>query len=245
MPMLIPPKPWSAPNIGGYLSNQSLIMRVRGSTMQINQLFAQHKQGKLSQVRNAFMHSHASCILYTSGLVGSNTDLGGRSHPSQALGSCILPAGRTIQATQAAVMPAVDRCTTRPVLGIPCVSTRAYRSPFPGKVQSYPRDTATDSCSCTPASAAYESVQVHQTQHHLIECLVLLFALPGAGQEFRPCNKDRVAELACIWCAVSICAVTGMGCLEGTCRVTIEFWGSVRYASLQVGSSFRTWCKQS
>ncbi len=48
--MLIPPKPWSAPNIGGYLSNQSLIMRVRGSTMQINQLFAQHRQGKLSQV---------------------------------------------------------------------------------------------------------------------------------------------------------------------------------------------------
>lgn len=48
--MLIPPKPWSAPNIGGYLSNQSLIMRVRGSTMQINQLFAQHREGKLSQV---------------------------------------------------------------------------------------------------------------------------------------------------------------------------------------------------
>ncbi|KAL3133849.1 hypothetical protein ABBQ32_008318 [Trebouxia sp. C0010 RCD-2024] len=53
MPMLIPPKPWSAPNIGGYLSNQSLIMRVRGSTMQINQLFSQHKQGKLSQVYEA------------------------------------------------------------------------------------------------------------------------------------------------------------------------------------------------
>ena len=77
--MLIPPKPWSAPNIGGYLSNQSLIMRVRGSTMQINQLFAQHKQGKLSQVRNAFMHS---CIVYTSGVVGSKTYLGGHRHHS-------------------------------------------------------------------------------------------------------------------------------------------------------------------
>ena len=58
MPMLIPPKPWSAPNIGGYLSNQSLIMRVRGSTMQINQLFTQHRQGKLSQVRTALPHMH-------------------------------------------------------------------------------------------------------------------------------------------------------------------------------------------
>ena len=55
--MLIPPKPWSAPNIGGYLSNQSLIMRVRGSTMQINQLFSQHKQGKLSQVCNPLQHA--------------------------------------------------------------------------------------------------------------------------------------------------------------------------------------------
>ena len=57
MPMLIPPKPWSAPNIGGYLSNQSLIMRVRGSTLQINQLFSQHRQGKLSQVNTLFMPS--------------------------------------------------------------------------------------------------------------------------------------------------------------------------------------------
>ena len=56
--MLIPPKPWSAPNIGGYLSNQSLIMRVRGSTMQINQLFTQHRQGKLSQVRTPLPHMH-------------------------------------------------------------------------------------------------------------------------------------------------------------------------------------------
>lgn len=48
--MVIPPKPWAAPNIGGHLSHQSLIMRVRGSTMQINQLFRQHREGGLSQV---------------------------------------------------------------------------------------------------------------------------------------------------------------------------------------------------
>jgi len=50
MPMLIPPKPWVAPNIGGHISHQSMMMRVRGSAAQVNQLFAQHKAGKLGQV---------------------------------------------------------------------------------------------------------------------------------------------------------------------------------------------------
>ena len=48
--MLIPPKPWVAPNIGGHISHQSMMMRVRGSAAQVNQLFAAHKDGKLEQV---------------------------------------------------------------------------------------------------------------------------------------------------------------------------------------------------
>ncbi len=50
MPMLIPPKPWVAPNIGGHISHQTMMMRVRGSAAQVNQLFAKHKDGKLEQV---------------------------------------------------------------------------------------------------------------------------------------------------------------------------------------------------
>ena len=50
MPMLIPPRPWIAPNNGGYLTHQALIMRIRGSGMQLDELFQQHKQGKLKQV---------------------------------------------------------------------------------------------------------------------------------------------------------------------------------------------------
>ena len=50
MPMLIPPRPWVAPNIGGHISNPALIMRMRGSKRQMQQLFRQHHAGKLSQV---------------------------------------------------------------------------------------------------------------------------------------------------------------------------------------------------
>lgn len=53
MPMLIPPKPWVAPNIGGHISHQSMMMRVRGSAAQVNQLFAAHKDGKLEQIYEA------------------------------------------------------------------------------------------------------------------------------------------------------------------------------------------------
>ncbi|DBB17271.1 TPA: hypothetical protein ACH3X3_014319 [Trebouxia sp. C0006] len=52
MPMLIPPKPWVAPNIGGHISHKTMMMRVRGSAAQVNQLFAKHREGKLEQVMN-------------------------------------------------------------------------------------------------------------------------------------------------------------------------------------------------
>ena len=48
--MLIPPRPWVAPRIGGHISNPALIMRVRGSKKQVDQLYAQHYAGKLTQV---------------------------------------------------------------------------------------------------------------------------------------------------------------------------------------------------
>ena len=71
MPMLIPPKPWVAPNIGGHISQQSLMMRVRGSAAQVNQLFAKHKDGKLEQVSHMpawrpcrLLHASSECTTF-------------------------------------------------------------------------------------------------------------------------------------------------------------------------------------
>ena len=52
IPMVIPPRDWVAPNIGGYLSQQPLIMRTRGASAQTSHLMEQHTQGKMQRVRS-------------------------------------------------------------------------------------------------------------------------------------------------------------------------------------------------
>ena len=56
MPMVIPPKPWTGPTTGGYLSHQALIMRVRGSDTQVQHLFEADRAGHLKQVCTAPAH---------------------------------------------------------------------------------------------------------------------------------------------------------------------------------------------
>lgn len=52
IPMVIPPREWLDPGNGGYLSQQPLIMRVRGGTEQRKSLWRQHAEGKMQTVRN-------------------------------------------------------------------------------------------------------------------------------------------------------------------------------------------------
>ena len=52
VPMVIPPREWVAPNIGGYLSQQPFIMRTRGSAAQSRHVMEQHRQGKMQRVRS-------------------------------------------------------------------------------------------------------------------------------------------------------------------------------------------------
>lgn len=62
MPMVIPPRDWTSPRNGGYLSQQPPIMRVRGGKQQIEHLWAQHDAGSMNQVRELVIAGVPVCM---------------------------------------------------------------------------------------------------------------------------------------------------------------------------------------